>query len=485
MARKEVTTITLAKYHEAVEGLKKRGGKCSKRIACDIIPGFFLEVSHSAKGSVSATWRLKYTSKVTGIQENYPLGKFTKALMPEQAGKMASGLVIAIDSGACPKSDKQGRINEAKEEHAELVELSSLTLGRLIKDHYKPWLIEEITEESAIHRIRTYLAPPSGFKAWMDTPLSAINEDWVHRWQSKQKKYALNTIKRNFDELNVVMSSMTHLGVIPVNPIEGVKLRQLTNAERKAEADRRERKEALDKKKRRPLEDWEKTGIAIGYKRYKEEVLGPSNHWDGHSMHWLEVFISLGYNHGMRPGDIRRMEWFIHINLDVAQISFTPRKTRHHPDPARVEHDIHPSELEVLKRWYEQLGSPKAGSFVFPSAICAGKTSKSGHIERGTHNAPFKKIVTLGGLDPDAIDFYAFRHNFISQMIMDNKSMKTVATLAGHKTTRMIEHNYGHIDKLRANEALEVISSKPLGLSDFSSMGTLPTTDGIDSQPIQ
>jgi integrase len=63
----------------------------------------------------------------------------------------------------------------------------------------------------------------------------------------------------------------------------------------------------------------------------------------------------------------------------------------------------------------------------------------------------------LGGFKQE-MDFYALRHNFISKLIRANVPLPTIAKLAGHKTTKMIEQHYHHLLPKAAAEALALIA---------------------------
>ena len=78
-------------------------------------------------------------------------------------------------------------------------------------------------------------------------------------------------------------------------------------------------------------------------------------------------------------------------------------------------------------------------------------------MDKKTHGKHWKKVLRLGGVKT-AIDFYSLRHHYCSKMVSRGVPLFTVARLAGHKSTKMIEQHYGHLSPNAGRDALALIS---------------------------
>jgi len=67
---------------------------------------------------------------------------------------------------------------------------------------------------------------------------------------------------------------------------------------------------------------------------------------------------------------------------------------------------------------------------------------------------PWQKIKKLAGI-ADNVKLYSLRHTYISRLIVQGTDLLTVAKLAGHKSTQMIEKHYGHLRPDRTRQSIE------------------------------
>lgn len=469
MARKK-TTITHADYGKKVAELHEKAStkKSSATITCDIIDGLTLEINRTPSGTVSATWWLRYTSPVTGARDRFRIGRYSDTLMPGQAADKAKDVLAVVRGGVDPNLQIKDTIKAEKETHSEHLTLSSITLQGLMEGPWTDFAKNQYTDEGKASL--TILGARSGFGDRLNTPLSSINEAWLHKWQGDRIKdnYAQATIKRAYDQLKSTFNILSERGDIPTNPLVGVGLKELTAKQNTVIARSSEVKRAEALLKRRPLRDDEVVALGVGYERYLESLVA-TNQWHGRGMYWFQPYYAIGFESGARPGDIDRLQWGVHIDAHLNRLVFTPSKTSHHTDPIQVDQIISGDLRRVLLQWYIDSGKPKPGSWVFPSI----KGSKTGHIHKDSHVKPFNRCVVLGGLPAGSLQFYALRHNFISQMLIAGVPQSTVAELAGHKTTKMIDQNYRHLTRAAAGLALDILAKQRLG--------KIPTTDAIDS----
>ena len=150
--------------------------------------------------------------------------------------------------------------------------------------------------------------------------------------------------------------------------------------------------------------------------------------------HWSIPLTYLAYFTGARVGDIKAFTWQ-NLNLNFKRLTFTPRKTRHHPEPITVTLDLPDFIIELMKIWHKETGSPISG-LVFP-------TDTGKPLDKHAHLRHWEKIRKFGGMT-EHLDFYSLRHHWISTLLQ-TENLLQVARMAGHKTTKMLEQHYGHL----------------------------------------
>ncbi len=163
--------------------------------------------------------------------------------------------------------------------------------------------------------------------------------------------------------------------------------------------------------------------------------------------HWFIPFCLTALHLGMRPGDLYALEWK-HINFPFNRLIKMPEKTRHHRSPQQLELPLNDIVIGVLKAWNRQQGGPTNG-LVFPSPITGQQLDRNAHLRH------WRQVKTLSAVLADDLHFYALRHNLISTLVSNGVPMLTVAKLAGHKGTKMIENHYGHLCPAKAAEAMQ------------------------------
>lgn len=83
-------------------------------------------------------------------------------------------------------------------------------------------------------------------------------------------------------------------------------------------------------------------------------------------------------------------------------------------------------------------------------------------MSKKAHGTHWQHIIELGEVT-EKLDFYCMRHHFISKLVSAGIPLLTVAHLAGHKSTAMIERHYGHLAPDQAADALAMLSESLSG----------------------
>ena len=445
-AQKIKTTITIGGVKEKAKELQQ-SGKTETTVSCDLIPGFYVRLKKTASGTVSKNYVLRYLSPVTNKWDRYPIGVMNQNMAPGTAAEKAFNLNQQIDDGVDPKLQQA----TLKSERVAVANRQFKTLVEIVDGIWIPHLQTE--SKDAGRSSRTKLLAPAAFDILADQDVLTINEKTIHNWQDVKLAGGTKrkTLERHLKELKRVISHLVAIGYMKENSLEGVGLKAATQAENVEASRQALKREAEEQRKRRAMEPEEVKALDEGLTLFvQEQISNMAVHFYG-GIHWIEVFIAFGKYHGMRPQDICALEWGENVNLETGALVFIPRKTEHHPDPIKVEHKIGKRLMVLLKNWKEQQRNKER--FIFPSP-----KAQSGHLSSGSHNDIFARIVELAGIPEGELNFYCYRHNFISQMLLKNVQAKTVATLAGHKTTRMIDEHYFHLVKASTEGALEIVA---------------------------
>jgi len=390
---------------------------------------------HLLKTKRGGSWRYRYTDD-TGRRRTATVGRYP-GTKPQQA---AEQVIEWRGASTDPLKNKQERRRAAISE-AEAAE--QRTMRTYLEGGYTRYASEETL---AILR--------HNFAAWLDRDMATLTQADVRSWQDHRESEgrAHPTLQRAYGALRTMLKRATDEdGILSENPLATVQLRKPRNTERGEEL--RERREAT----RRLLTDTELAGLHNGLSAFAEEIRQQRRNSRGHGRgylldldavdypHWFLPFAYAALYTGLRPGDLYTLTW-AELNPNFGRLVKVPNKTKHNPNPARVQMDMPPQLLEIVRAWWKQQGKPTEG-LVFPSPITGRK------MDKNAHDKAWRRVKRLGEL-PDDLVFYALRHHFISTLVTAGVPMLTVANLAGHKSAGMIERHYGHLCPVAARDIM-------------------------------
>lgn len=420
----------------------------AKELACRRIAGFHLRKTVGKKGSVG-TWRFRY-SNASGKVRVITLGKLA-SMTPAQAATKADSHRANVNEGTDPLAVIDQRKEEQRQREQREASLKFRTLTQYLDGPYKLHQSHKIDAgEHTLSMIR------SAFKELLDRDMDSLSKGDIIHWQQSMYKAgrAHSTVIRAYGALKTMLRHAVEHEHLRANPVERVKLTPPPDKEQ----ERLTGGEAVER--RRMLTPAELTGIQSGIDLYSEEIRQQRRNSRKHGKpcladldavaypHWAIPFTLLAMHTGLRPGDIRTLTWR-ELNLPFKRLTKTPRKTRHHNNPMQVRQTLNPVILEVMGKRHTQHGAPETG-LVFPSPITGRELDKKAHVK------PWKHIMEHGNVQD--LDFYALRHHFISALVAAGVPLLTVAHLAGHKSTAMIERHYGHLAPDLAADALLKLS---------------------------
>ncbi|MFC1796073.1 tyrosine-type recombinase/integrase [Pseudomonadota bacterium] len=307
------------------------------------------------------------------------------------------------------------------------------TLEAFVKDHYGPWVCQNLKSGEQNSKRLTRACRPL-----LTTRIDQITEVQIERWKMQRLKSGLspNTVKRDLAELKSALTRAVNWGFIPANPAFQIKVkvdqhyrvRYLTPEEN---ARLIEALEARDKEKQQGRESGNLFRIERGYE------LKPDY---GEFADYLTPLVLLVMNTGLRRSEALSLRW------EQTNIGTDPQLTvlASYAKSGKTRHvKLNKIAVDVLGRW-KKLGNGEG--IVFPNQ--AGGQMKS--------------IKTAWGkLMKDAkiqdFRFHDLRHDFASQLVMKGIDIYRVKELLGHGSIE-ITQRYAHLAPHTLAEAVEVLA---------------------------
>lgn len=405
--------------------LKDAGDRAT--LWCEKVTGL-----HLLKTKTGGSWRYRYTDP-TGKRKTATVGRYP-SMKPQQAAEKA---MAWRNDDVDVLAEKEKRKRQA---HAEQQRAEHRTMQAYLDGPYTRYQDRRRAGEATLAILK------SNFENLLDRDMASLTRADIQAWQSEKEKKgrAHSTLKRAYGALRTMLRQAIVDGVLEDNPLEHVSLEKPVEDERSG--DLRAKREAT----RRMLTQAELKAFHTGLDAFAEEIRQGRRNSRKHGKphlpdldnvafpHWFIPFAKLSLYTGLRPGDLFSLTWTNELNPTFGRLTKTPEKTKHHGEDkaARVEMDLPPQALEVVKAWWSQNGKPDSG-LVFPSPVTGRR------MDKNAHDKPWRRVKKVAGL-PNDLTLYALRHHFISSLVQAGVPLFAVARLAGHKSVTMIENHYGH-----------------------------------------
>jgi integrase len=419
-----------------------------EQLGCSMNPGLF-----AIKLKTGISWRYRYRDTDGNRVVDTIADGGTK---PEQAAELAGAIREQLRVGTSPRLEKIKREQEQAELRAKAQAGEFQTLGAFLAEIYLPHLNKRAGVSKAELRTKSHPTTQiikSNFAHLFDHNMSAITPAHVRKWETERTDIKRPTKMRALAALKGLLSyaagkkhgDPNHEPVIDASPLQGVTLSPETAAEREAEAIANEGQE--NTRQLLTADDIAKVrnGLALFGQKIQRQRESSRIHGKPHLPsllaakypHWFIPFCEIARLTGMRPGDIARLRWTNIVTMARIKgdaLKFKPHKTLHHANPIEVTFPITGELAQVLADWRKQNGNPKTG-LMFRS----GRVET--HMDKNAYQRHWTKVKKLGEL-PAELQFYSFRHSFISDRVNAGWPLLRLAKLVGHKTTDMIAHNY-------------------------------------------
>lgn len=461
-----------------------------KLYSCKKINGFYVQKNRAAN---SGTFKYRPTDRSSN-RNSITIGRTNKYTI-EEAAQIALNMIAAISHGDDPRnalkngSVKLKRIVKNKSDDPAL-------LGNFLKNVYEPMRIRESGENGRldVNNIKRE------FGHLFSRKMSELRIKDIRDWQEKKEKEGLHpdTIVRYYSTLTGLISRAIRVsyevggeyeGLLIDNPFPIRALNRISHKQRKALLEEQKRNDVIV---RRMLQDDELRRLEKAMEIHAESVRQGRRNSRAHSNkrhlpcldhvvfpHWVYPYIYFAYYTGLRPGDISDLRW---EELDGAKLNRITNKSKHLAKPVAVSFGLTEnkgvfkySAKEVYEIWHKQAGNPKTG-YVFPQV-----RNPKAPLSEKSYKKSWNAILQLTGVEevstdgdkhlvddqsivetkyrvpPLKLHMYGFRHNFISTLLRRGASVKVTATMAGHKTTQMVEERYSHHFDSELDEAADLM----------------------------
>jgi integrase len=431
----DLTSITQAKLSAF-----KKTAIPRQQLGCDKISGFFY-----LKLAQGGAWRLRYTD-LLGKRRTATIADTN--IKPNQAAEEAISWKAKLREGIDPLSYKEELAQIQREEEQLKAANVYLKVGEFYESIYTPYKIDNYRYGAG-----TLKGIKHNFSHLFDRDMDKLNSADILQWYNKRRSKGImrSTLVRDYGAfkamLNYAAQPLRGVSepILKVNPIKNFTLPALTIKE---QDDLEAHNEKLSHQ-RDIFSDDIKQQISTGLQLYSDNLKkkrrssiahGKSHliNLDNHTYpHWFIPFCHIARLTGMRPSDIYALKWdnlvFNQFNNQTT-LTFTPSKTKKAENSRKVKFPVTGELKFVFDNWAAQQEQAKSG-LIFKSE----RTGKS--LERKAHLRHWKQIKTLAGITEN-LDFYSFRHNFISELVARGVPVLTIAGLVGHKDGSMIAANY-------------------------------------------
>jgi integrase len=379
-----------------------------RRVNDSEISGFHLRIS--PKGKI--TYYLFY--RISGKQVNFKLGNYPD-LSPTQARDLAKAKLGEVANGVDVQNvKKEAKRKTEKDKHSKL--------ETFLDNQYLPWL--ETRNFKTAHRIIKTIK--RGFPQLLEKQLGNINAWDLEKWRSEKKKQAKSpsTINGYINYLKGAMSRAVEWGVIESHDLSKIKsLKAENNIVRFLSP--HEEKSLRATLRVRDLRIKNERDSGNLHRQNRGYPLLPELR-DFNYCGYLEPFVILAINTGMRRGEIFGLEWQ-HVDLANGYLTIIASNSksgqgRHIP--------LNNEAKAALNNW---LADTDASGFVF----------------KGSDNKPLTDIkrtwnTLLTEAKIDNFRFHDLRHHFASKLVMAGVDLNTVRELMGHSDLKMTLR-YAHL----------------------------------------
>jgi integrase len=169
---------------------------------------------------------------------------------------------------------------------------------------------------------------------------------------------------------------------------------------------------------------------------------------------------------GMRLGELSALTWgdcdLLMGSVLRVRHSYTDGVVKAPKSHERRDVDVTPDVVEMLGRWFGEMGSPDDDTLVFPGA------TKSGYLAPDTardvlYEAMEAAEIPRVGPTGEKRTFHSFRHTFAKIALENGRPLAWVSRHLGHSSMDVTDRHYGHFSRAARKREIEAMA----GAFDF------------------
>jgi site-specific recombinase XerD len=316
------------------------------------------------------------------------------------------------------------------------------TLDDYLEDTYGPWVEQNRRSGKAtLDRIKACFADEFG-----KDKLSAITVARVEKWASARQRDGATpeTMNRDVEALRPALGRAVKLELLPANPLHGWERLEVDRNKRVRRALTAEEEGKLRKAlEARDVKKAEERANGNAWRRARGVEELPS--LAGHYADALTPAVLLSIETGLRRNECFALEW---PNVDFgAKLVRVEGKTAKSFQTREIP--MNAAALSVLRRWWVQLGQPKAGPVFAEGAERITSLRKS-----------FANVLKSAGVKNSKagrVSWHSLRHSFGSRLGAAGVDAATLRDLLGHADLSTT-NRYLHSDADRKRAAVDKIA---------------------------
>jgi integrase len=162
---------------------------------------------------------------------------------------------------------------------------------------------------------------------------------------------------------------------------------------------------------------------------------------------------------GMRQGELVALTWG-DVDLTDAVIrvrrSYTDGVLGTTKNHERRDVDVTADVVEMLGRWWGELGGPSDETLVFPGATKTGYVSST-MLRRELYAAMAAAGVPRVGPTGEERTFHSFRHTFAKRALENGRQITWLSRYLGHSSTNITTETYGHWERAERKREAELM----------------------------
>jgi integrase len=173
------------------------------------------------------------------------------------------------------------------------------------------------------------------------------------------------------------------------------------------------------------------------------------------------VLIELALKTGMRQGELLALTWG---DVDLAgaivhvRRSYTDGHLSTPKNHERRDVDLTPDLVELLGRWWGELGRPDDDRLVFPGETPSGYLSPTTVLRRELYPAMKRAGIPREGPTGEKRTFHSLRHTYAKRALETGRQLIWLSRHLGHSSLKVTSDVYGHFGRQERKAEAELMA---------------------------